>query len=188
MIATMSLTFHKFFTTRHHLIDVPTPSGVISRGPWAKNTKTWPTTILLVTSAVSFCISAVVMAAYLRGVRSANAAHEYGSYLGAAVFATHVGMWIAVAAAYRAGKDGNDLWGWTCDDRALKIQKPFADVINFRRYCNIQTVLMVLYVLVYGWGWHRLRQQRRMAGRFGGEVYEHTEGRWSRFVPGGRKG
>ncbi|ERF71360.1 hypothetical protein EPUS_03515 [Endocarpon pusillum Z07020] len=137
MIATMSLTFRKYFNTRHIIIDVPGPTG--PRGPWAGQTKTWPTTVLLVTSTLSFIISAVVMASYVRGVHAANAAHEYGSYLGFGIFAAHVGMWIAVAVAYRTGKDGNDLWGWTCDERAMNIQKAFERVINFKRYCDIQT-------------------------------------------------
>jgi hypothetical protein len=199
MIATMSLTFHKFFTTRNTLVSVPGPNGgaLTPRGPWAKNTKLWPTTVLLVTSTLSFIISAIVMASYLRGVRAANAAHDYGSYLGFGIFAAHVGMWIATAVVYRTGKDGNDLWGWSCDERAMRIQKPFENVIDFKRYCNVQTsswvtslaqaVLMCLTVAVYVWGYLRLRHRREMGERFGGEIYEHKEDRWSRFIPG-RKG
>jgi hypothetical protein len=194
MVATMSLTFRKYFTTRNTLIAVPGPNGTsTTRGPWARQTKTWPTTVLLVTSSVSFIISAVVMAAYIRSIRAANAAHEYGSYAGAAVFAAQVGMWIAVAAAYRAGKSTEDLWGWTCDEKAMRIQKPFERVVNFKRYCDIQTsswvtsvaqaVLMVLYAAVYLWGYLRLRHQRKMEATFSPDVYEHREGRWSRFVP-----
>jgi hypothetical protein len=195
MIATMSLTFRKYFNTRNIFLEVPdskSPTGLITRGPWAKKTKTWPTTILLVTSAVSFIISAIVMAAYVRGIKAANTAYDYGTYLSAAVFATHVGMWIAVAVAYRAGKDSNDLWGWTCDEKALKIQKPFERVINFKRYCDIQTSswvtsllqagVMILYVAVYIWGYRRLKHQRAMGSRFE-EVYEHREGRWSKWIP-----
>ena len=102
-------------------------------------------------------------------------------------------MWIAVAAAYRAGKDGNDLWGWTCDERATRIQKPFEQVIDFKWYCDLQTsswvtslaqaVVMLLYVAVYAWGYMRLERQREMGRRFSAEVYEHKEGRWSRLVP-----
>lgn len=177
------------------MIDVPdSQTGSLkARGPWAKQTKTWPTTVLLVTSTISFLVSAVIMAAYVRGIGAANAAHEYGSFLGFGVFATHVGMWIAVAVAYRAGKDGNDLWGWTCDEKAMKIQKPFEKVINFKRYCDIQTsswvtslaqaVLVVLYLAVYLWGYLRLKHQREMGNRFSPDVYEHREGRWSRLVP-----
>ena len=191
MIATMSLTFRKYFNTRNTVIDVPGPTS--PRGPWAKQTKTWPTTILLVTSTLSFIISAVVMVSYLRGIQAANVAHEYGSYLGFGIFAAHVGMWIAVAVAYRAGKDSNDLWGWTCDEKAMNIQKPFEKVINFKRYCDIQTsswitsvaqaILMVLYVAVHAWGYLRLNHQRKMQAAFTPDVYEHSEGRWSRFVP-----
>lgn len=102
-------------------------------------------------------------------------------------------MWIAVAIAYRAGKDGDDLWGWACDERAMRIQKPFERVVNFKRYCDVQTsswitslaqaALMVLYVGVYGWGYARLRGQREMGRRFTDDLYEHREGRWSRLVP-----
>lgn len=195
MIATMSLTFHKFFSTRNYVIDVADPKTgtFVTRGPWAKNTKTWPTTVLLVTSVISFIISAVVVAAYVRSVRASNAAYEYGSYLSVGIFATHVGMWIAVAAAYRAGKDSNDLWGWTCDERAMRIQQPFENVINFKRYCDIQSsswitslaqaVLMLLTVAIYAWAYVRLRGQREMGRKYGEDVYEHRESRWSRFIP-----
>lgn len=130
----------------------------------------------------------------MRGTKAANTAHEYGSYVGSGILATHVGMWIAVAVAYRAGKDGNDLWGWACDERAMGIQKAFEGVVDFRRYCDVQTsswitslaqaAVMVLSVAVYAWGYWRLRHQREMASRFSPEVYEHREGMWSRFVPG----
>src|SRR5947209_4309789 len=69
MIATMAVTFRKYFKTRNTFLTLPDPSstsGVITRGPWAKQTKTWPTTVLLVTSTVSFIISAWVMASYVR--------------------------------------------------------------------------------------------------------------------------
>lgn len=193
MIVAMSLTLRKYFSTRNHIITVEGPNGPMSRGPWAIQTKVWPTTVLLVTSVLSFLVSALVMVAYTQGVRAANAAHEYGSYLSFAIFSTHLGLWIAVAAAYRAGKDGNDLWGWTCDVRALRIQPAFERVINFRRYCDIQTgswitslaqaAVLLLYVVVYAWGYVRLRNQREMSARFTNDVYEHREGVWSRFIP-----
>lgn len=200
MIATMSLTLHKFFTTRNVLRDVPdptSPTGLTRRGPWAKNSQTWPTTVLLCTSAVSFVVTVVVMASYIRGVRAANTAHEYGTYVGIALIGTQMGMWIAVAAAYRVGKTSTDLWGWTCDERAMKIQGPFENVINFRRYCNIQSsswatsvlqaIFMVMYVAVYAWGYRRLRHQRKMQNRFSQEIYDRKESRWTSWIPGARR-
>lgn len=193
MLATMAVTLRKYYSTRNHIISVPGPNGPLSRGPWARETKTWPTTVLLVTSILSFLVSAVVMAGYLRGVRAANTAHEYGFYISLAIYGTQLGMWVAVAAAYRAGKDGNDLWGWTCDVRAMRIQPSFAPVINFSRYCNIQTsswftslaqaALLLLHVAVYVWAYIRLKNQREMRAHFDPEVYEHRESMWTRFVP-----
>ena len=57
--------------------------------------------------------------------------------------AGHVAIWIGVSSAYRIGKDGNDLWGWTCSPKAQKIQGEFRDVINFERFCSIQVSLLL---------------------------------------------
>lgn len=206
MIATMAATFHKYFSTRNTILPAPSPSSpdtLVPRGPWSRNTKTWPTTILLTTSTLSFLVSLGVMAAYLHGgVRAANTTSEYGSYVGALTFLMHLGLWIAVAAAYRAGKDGDDLWGWTCDERADRIQNAFEGVIVFRRYCDIQTSswvvscaqvgVVALWALVYAWGWRRLAGQREMGRRFGGRGegeaerglrYVHRESWITKWVP-----
>ena len=50
----------------------------------------------------------------------------------------HIAVWIATAVAYRLGKTGNDLWGWTCSDKADQIQDQFQAVIDFNNFCNVQ--------------------------------------------------
>ena len=208
----MSLTFHKFFSTRDSLADVVTaefpgpggaagggggtngaPSSTTRRGPWANGSILWPTTLLLVTSIVSFLVASIVMFSYLRGIRTANAASQYGSYFSATVLIANTGLWIAVAVAYRAGRTRSDLWGWSCEtDVQERLQQFFIDVVDFEQYCNVQTsswiasmlqaVVMVFFVLVHVYGYKRLRGQRAMTNQFE-EAYQHREGFWSKMVP-----
>ena len=45
----------------------------------------------------------------------------------------------ATAAAYRKGKDGTDLWGWSCTHEARVVLQPFfKDVVDFGVLCRIQ--------------------------------------------------
>lgn len=46
--------------------------------------------------------------------------------------------WIAVFILYRIGKTSKDLWGWSCDDRAKKIQQYYVVQLDFQRLCMEQ--------------------------------------------------
>ena len=131
MTATMSLTFHKYYSTRGIIIG--------GRNAWARDTKIWPTALLLGTSILTLLISLITVGLYCKGVSAANKAnYTIGTVAIIAEVGTHMALWIGVSTAYRAGKDEHDLWGWTCSPKAGVIQGQFIDVINFERYCNIQ--------------------------------------------------
>jgi hypothetical protein len=142
MTATMVLSLHKYLSTRHIIIG--------GRNAWAEGTKTWPTILLLCTSTVSLAINTAVVVAYIRSIRAANKTHDVVTAIGVVVFMTNMAMWIATAVLYRTGKDGHDLWGWTCDPKANKIQKEFEHVIKFERYCKIQVRLNHLFTPPFG--------------------------------------
>ena len=58
----------------------------------------------------------------------------------------HLIVWIGTTAAYRVGRTGNDLWGWTCSDKADSIQEEFAAVVDFSRFCDIQVSPVFFYI------------------------------------------
>ncbi|KAL9115340.1 MAG: hypothetical protein Q9227_000661 [Pyrenula ochraceoflavens] len=171
--ATMIQTLHKFYSTRHTLREVSTPTGPVTRGPWALQTKTWPTYLLLVTSIITFFGSLIVVAFYLKGFKAANRANESVTYVTYVTFATHATVWIATAAAYRAGKTGEDLWGWTCKGQNMvELRESFEGVLDFKKQCNVQgsswavslaeAAAAVLTLLTLVLAYRRLALQRRM--------------------------
>src|SRR6266536_1582142 len=129
MTVSMIITLNKYLSSRHVIRG--------GRNAWAKQSTTWPTIPLLATSSITLQINAAVVVAYLKSIRAANRTHDYASWIGGGVFVAHMGMWIATAVLYRTGKTGHDLWGWSCDPKAKKIQPQFSDVVKFERYCNL---------------------------------------------------
>ena len=81
----------------------------------------------------------IILASYLRGIRHANKTNNTVGTAGFVIeMGAHIAVWIATAAAYRVGKTGNDLWGWTCSTKAAAIQSEFEVVINFQSFCDVQ--------------------------------------------------
>ncbi|MCJ1484415.1 hypothetical protein MMC06_004586 [Schaereria dolodes] len=165
MTIVMAITLHKFISTRNIFIE--------NRNPWAENTKIWPTALLLSTSAFTFLISTITVVSYFWGVSAANMTNDTVGTAGTVVeMAGHVAIWIGVSSAYRIGKDGNDLWGWTCSPKAQKIQGEFRDVINFERFCSIQSssfgtsiaqaVLAIVTVVAYILAFSRMRHKGKL--------------------------
>ena len=135
----MCVTLSIFLRTHRDIRTLYLPPHPVTRGPWHKDSKTWPTYLLLVTSILSCGSSAIVVFMYLQSVKSANRAVAKLSNLQYLLFISHVAVWIGTAIAYRRGKDGTDLWGWSCKDEAQKvIQLFFDDVVDFKLLCAIQ--------------------------------------------------
>ncbi|KAI9861525.1 MAG: hypothetical protein M1824_002417 [Vezdaea acicularis] len=114
------------------------------RNAWAKDTKLWPTIMLLVIAVISAFINSIIMLAYCwRSVKHANRASMISTLFTSVIFVVHIVIWIVTAALYKYGKDthgvSNDLWGWTCSSKAFKIQPQFQKVVDFDQYCSIQT-------------------------------------------------
>lgn len=130
-LVSQATTLHKFLSTRDIIIG--------GRNAWAKETTIWPTILLLSTSGATLLVSILILASYFRGVTYAN---KTDKTIGTAGFVietgAHIAVWVSTAAAYRVGKTGNDLWGWTCSSKADGIQHQFQAIINFNDFCNVQ--------------------------------------------------
>ncbi|MCJ1292424.1 hypothetical protein MMC34_003974 [Xylographa carneopallida] len=158
-------TLHKFLSTRDIIIN--------GRNAWAKDTTIWPTILLLCTSAATTFVSLLILASYLLSVKHANKTEKTVGTAGFVIeMGAHIAVWIATAVAYRLGKTGNDLWGWTCSDKADQIQDQFQAVIDFNNFCNVQSyawilsiaqaVALVITAAVYYLAWRRMKHKERM--------------------------
>lgn len=130
-IATLSLETHTIRTfMRTHRIQHE------GRGPWAKETSLWPSTMLLAVSVITAVLGLVTLFAYTRSIKTANRVSFHGTWIAISIEVIHVTAWIVVAVLYRKGKTGKDLWGWACSPLAEKIQPNFEGVVNFSAVCR----------------------------------------------------
>ncbi|KAL9095489.1 MAG: hypothetical protein Q9165_002360 [Trypethelium subeluteriae] len=168
-LSPLSLTFHKFLTTK----DVFRTVDGQSRTAWNANTKLWPMYMYLALAAIATAFNLAIMLAYCWGVRQANRASTVAGWFSGAVIVGHVVVWAVGASLYRVGKDegehARDLWGWTCGLGAQKIQNVFAQEINFGRYCNVQVSrsLLCLDMVVLLDGDVRGRNDKRLTTLIG---------------------
>jgi len=100
--------------------------------PWAKNTKLWPTIMLLAASGVTVLLSFAILVALCCLSKKKKTLFSVLYSL------MHIVAWVVVAALYRVGKTEDDLWGWSCSSKAEEIQILFKDELNFSSMCNIQ--------------------------------------------------
>ncbi|MCJ1414771.1 hypothetical protein MMC32_001099 [Xylographa parallela] len=158
-------TLHKFLSTRDIIIG--------GRNAWAKDTTIWPTILLLSTSSATVLVSLLILASYLLSVKHANKTEKTVGTAGFVIeMGAHVAVWVATAVAYRLGQTGNDLWGWTCSDKADQIQDQFQAVIDFNNFCNVQSYAWILSIAqavalivtgaVYYLAWRRMKHKERM--------------------------
>lgn len=99
--------------------------------PWDADTKTWPTYMLLTASTVT-CFGSLIQV--LRCCCSSRTKTMFSVLY----YLVHFGIWAGIAVAYRLGKTGKDLWGWSCDMEGGPRAKLFQDVLNYEQMCNIQ--------------------------------------------------
>ncbi|MCJ1390632.1 hypothetical protein MMC18_003493 [Xylographa bjoerkii] len=158
-------TLQKFLGTRDIIIN--------GRNAWAKETTIWPTILLLSTSGATVLVSLLILASYLLSVKHANKTDKTVGTAGFVIeMGAHIAVWIATAVAYRLGKTGNDLWGWTCSDKADQIQDQFQAVVDFNNFCNVQSYAWILSIAqavalivtgaVYYLAWRRMKHKENM--------------------------
>ncbi|KAF2793726.1 hypothetical protein K505DRAFT_243686, partial [Melanomma pulvis-pyrius CBS 109.77] len=141
----ITLTLHKYLSTRNTFHDVASPAGApMNRTAWAKDSKVWPTYMYFGVATVSLVLNLVIIFSYKFGTKYANKAAVIATTFSWIVMAGNLVVWSVAASLYRTEKDkggkSNDLWGWTCSPAAQKIQKEFAGEVDFDRFCNIQSV------------------------------------------------
>ena len=130
--------------------------------PWATGTQTWPQIVLLVVSSVSLAVCVFIFYSYWKGGhRKANKTAVYYTAFSIGIFTFSTVMWIIAAAVLhtsRANGNGNDIWGWSCNDgrRATLFQ----DEVNYALVCRLQNwslicclievVVEVITISIYG--------------------------------------
>ena len=131
-VVSQALALHSFLSTKDIMRN--------DRNPWAKQTVIWPTIVLLSTSAVTVLISIFTLGSYCFSVKHANKVQtNAGVPIAIAESCAHLAIWISTAVAYRVGKTGSDLWGWSCDAPDA-VHKLFPEV-NFDFLCGVQVSL-----------------------------------------------
>ncbi|OCK84386.1 hypothetical protein K432DRAFT_378600 [Lepidopterella palustris CBS 459.81] len=141
----MTITLHKFLTTKDIYLPVQSPDGTTQmRTAWAKNPKVWPTYVYFGVAATSVLLHFIIILTYTCGVKRANNAATVANVFTWVVLISNVVVWGVAAGLYRSEKDkdgkSNDLWGWTCSDAADGIQEVFKSHVNFNTLCNSQAV------------------------------------------------
>jgi hypothetical protein len=97
--------------------------------------------MLLAIAGVTFIMHFVVVCTYLCGVGAANKTNKITSYIGYALLAVRVVAWAAAAGLYKKANTGNDLWGYTCSDKADAIQDEVKSYLNYNTLCVTQVSL-----------------------------------------------
>ena len=125
MEVAMCYMVYKFYKTK----DV---SAYGRSSPWARNTKLWPTVMLLASSGITVLLSLAILASLC--CLSKNRKAMFSVYYNL----IHIGAWVGVSVLYRVGRTEKDLWGWSCSSKAETIQSLYKDELNFSALCNTQ--------------------------------------------------
>jgi hypothetical protein len=107
------MTLAKFLSTKNTILTV---NGQ-KRTAWAHDSITWYTYMYFGVSLVSFVFNLVIVTAYWRGIKKANAVASIATWWTTTVLVGHVLIWAVGTALYRYGKvpvggKFRDLWGW----------------------------------------------------------------------------
>jgi len=167
MLYSQVYMLNKYLTTRGIVRD--------GRNAWATTTTIWPTIVLLVSSAITVLLTGFTLISYAWGVKRANfaAMKIYAPWVIFEIVA-HLAVWIGTTVAYRVGKTGSDLWGWSCSSKAGAIQQNFLEV-DFSFSCDIQSdawfvsiaqvVLFIISCIAWFMAWRRHGHQKKIRYR-----------------------
>ncbi|KAI9724988.1 MAG: hypothetical protein M1812_000264 [Candelaria pacifica] len=160
MVAIQAMTLAKYYTTRNHMVG--------GRNAWAKDTQVWPSVEQLAIAFVTFALNIAIIISYVRGVKAANRVEDLSSTFEYTVSTGQIIVWLVTVVLYKVGKTGNDLWGWSCSDKAAAIQDQFKDVVTFDNtstwYASIaQNALEILAFLVYAATVRRWLNKRKIS-------------------------
>jgi len=129
MFAIMVYTAIKFQTTKGKVRG--------GRNPWPHDPKVWPTYMLLAGSGFTLLLSVATLFTYC----CFDKARRSWKFT-VVKYVVHICVWITISAIYRyeksTGGNDNDLWGWSCSDKADAIQPDFQGVVGFGPLCTMQ--------------------------------------------------
>lgn len=177
----LAMTLHKYLTTRDDFRDTQSAAGtIVNRNPWSLKNKTWPTYMYFSSAVISLMIHLSVLFGYLLSVKTSNMLDNIGTWVVSVELAGQFILWVVVTVIYKYQKEKveagrhNDLWGWTCSGPAQTLQTAFDDVIEFKKFCDIQSagwyaglvqigaIVLAIVIMVLGW---RRKKSAMAAGR-----------------------
>jgi len=132
MLGSMAFALAKFLLTKNMIING-------HQHPWAQHTTIWPTLMLLAIAAITLFMNFIVICAYICGVGIANKASSFMGYVGYILSAAHIIAWAVATGLFKMANTGNDLWGYSCSDKADAIQMAVQNEMNFGTLCTVQT-------------------------------------------------
>ena len=107
---------------------------------WPTNTKTWPAWLLLIASLVTLGISGATLIIYFKDKDRAGRSWK----LTIAKYAIHIGVWVVVSAVYKVEQGAEDIWGWSCSEKADAVGKLSGGEVDFGRLCRAQVCRYLL--------------------------------------------
>ena len=87
-------------------------------------------------SVITAVLGVIIMGAYIKSIQAANKMNSVNTKISLSIEGFHILVWVVVAALYREGKNGHDLWGWACSPLADNIQPNFQGIVNFDAVCK----------------------------------------------------
>lgn len=130
MFGIMVFVLIKFETTKNTIRD--------GRGPWPKDTKLWPSIMLLAGAGFTLLLSVFVLLAYCCCFKMTQRSWKFT----VVKYVLHIISWAVISFLYRYEKSlhgkNNDLWGWACAKEATALQPAFDAVLDFKSLCDVQ--------------------------------------------------
>ena len=105
--------------------------------------------MLLAIAGLTFIMNFIVVCSYMCGVNAANKASSITGYISYALLAVRIVAWAIAAGLYQKANTGNDLWGYSCSDKADAIQDEVQSYLNFNNLCLTQVNLLTLSLLIF---------------------------------------
>jgi hypothetical protein len=106
---------------------------------------TWPTFMMIATSAVSTLFNISVMTAYCWGIGAANRVTQWASYWNYLDHVVSIVVWITTSTIFQAIKGAvdavpppRDLYGWTCSNESDTLSAEYTLPVDFNLQCQSQ--------------------------------------------------
>jgi len=141
-IAVLGLMVNTYVTfVRHRTIQ----SGGQTIAIYPVDPITWPTFMMIATSAVSTLFNISTMAAYCGGVGAANRVTKWASYWNYLMHVVSIVVWITTSTIFQAVKGAadavpppRDLYGWSCSNETDTLSAEYTLPVDFNLQCQTQ--------------------------------------------------